>query len=160
MELCLFRQAVQCGRDGSRVKFRGRYGEKKFKDDLCVKFFRQKFSQYFLTMNKNIGALRCGLILLWNCRTMFCQNPLLETISRTLKVIGKGFIGDTDISRTKKPLMTKSQMKTILLFSYIGDAFHFGFIPHCQRINQDYYLEMLKCFTYVCVKITELFPKH
>ena len=160
MDLFLFRQEVQCEKDGSCVKFRGRNGEKNFKDDLCVKCFRQKFSQYFLTTNKNIGALRCVLILLWNCRTMFCQNPLLETMSRTLKVICKGFIGDTDVSRTQKPLMTKSQMKTMLLFSYIGDAVHFGFIPHCQRINQDYYLEMLKCFTYVRVQNTELFPKH
>jgi hypothetical protein len=90
----LYRKAVQCGRDGSCVKFRQRNGEKNFKCDLCMKCVCQKFSQYFLTMNKNIGALMCVLIILWDCRTTVYQNPLREIIRTTFRVIGKGCSGE------------------------------------------------------------------
>jgi len=89
MEFLLYRQAIQCGKDGSNVKFRQRNGDNIFKVDLCIKCFCQKFSQCFLTMNKNIGALRCVLTFLWNYRITVCQKPLLETTRTTLKVIGK-----------------------------------------------------------------------
>ena len=149
MEFLLYRKAVQCGRDGSCVKFGQRNGEKNFKGDLCMKCPCQKFSRYFLTMNKNIATLMCVLIILWSCRTMVYQNPLLEMIRTTLKVIGKGCTGERRHLRTQKPLIPKSQMRTVLNFSYIGDAVHFGFIPHGKRINQNYYLEMLKVFAYL-----------
>jgi len=68
-------------------------------------------------------------------------------------------VENAGIPRTQKPLMTKSQMKTMLIFSNTGDAVHFGFIPNGQRFNQEYYMEMLKVFAYVCLENTGIFSQ-
>ena len=153
------RKAVQCGRDGSCVKFRQRNGEKNFQCDLCMKRFCQKFSQYFLTMNKNIGALMCVLIILWGCRTTVYQSPLREMIRTTLRVTGKGCSGVRRHLHDPEAAHYEITNEESVYFFYIGDAVHFGFIPHGQRINEDYYLEMLKGFAYLCLENTGTFPR-
>jgi hypothetical protein len=81
-------------------------------------------------------------------------------IRTTLKVIGKVCKGERRHLQDPKAAHDEiTNEDNAYFFFFFWDAVHFGFIPHGQRINQVYYLEMLKGFAYVCSENTGTFSQ-
>jgi hypothetical protein len=98
----------------------------------------------------------------------FCVKPGKNNASETLKMLSGAYGGEaikkanvmSVINGSKKPLMSKSQTKKMLIkFLDIRGTVHFEFILQGQKINEAYYMEILqRLYEAVPIKGPEIWP--